>query len=601
MHSYIRLIKSAKGYIFTFLGAALCMVLLNILNGISLLSIVPIIDRVLNGAPIVLTTSIQLPFSAKVNALLDILNNINRFKLLWFISGFILGLYFIKGIFDYYKEVLMERMGQGVVRDMRGKIYAHVQDLSLDFIGKQRAGELVSRITNDVRWVQDGISRGLANTLSYFFELLLYLTFIVVIAWKLSLICLAAFVVLMVPIIKIGKLLRSLSAKGQAKMADISSLLFETISGMRVVKAFGMERYEEERFRKENKRYYGLMMKAIRRGAVLGPLVEFVGAVIAIGVLLFTVGYVIRGNLSLGWFGLYIGSLVAIIKPVKKISQMNPIIQRAVAAGDRIFNLLDVKPQVVEKPGTTELELFNDKIEFINVHFGYKGKDTVLKGINFEIKKGEVVAFVGPSGVGKTTLLNLIPRFYDPTEGRIEVDGHDIRNVTLLSLRRQLGIVTQETILFHDTVGANIAYGDKTKTIDEIIRASEMANAHHFIIQMPERYDTVIGERGFKLSGGEKQRIAIARAILKNPAILILDEATSALDTESERLVQDALNKLMRYRTVLVIAHRLSTIRQADNILVLKEGLIQQSGTHKELISQEGPYRSLYQMQFDQI
>lgn len=598
MHNYFRLIKSAKGYLLTFFGAIVCMLLLNILNGLSLISIVPIIDRVLNGAPIVLTTSIELPFSSKINALLEILNNVSRFKLLWFISGFIVVVYFIKGYFDYYKEVLMERMGQGAVRDMRGKIYTHLQDLSLDFIGKQRAGELVSRITNDVQWVRDGISRGMANTLSSLFELLLYLTFIVVIAWKLSLVSLIVFGILMIPVIKIGKLLRSLSAKGQAKMADISSLLYENISGMRVVKAFGMENYEEERFRGENKRYYGLMMKAIRRGAVLGPLVEFVGAVIAVGVLLLTVGYLIRGNLSLGWFGLYIGSLVAIIKPIKKISQMNPIIQRAAAAGDRIFGLLDVRPQVLEKPDALELGPFSDKIKLIDVHFGYKGKDTVLRGINIKIKRGEVVAFVGPSGVGKTTLLNLIPRFYDPTEGRIEIDGRDIRDVTFDSLRSQLGIVTQETILFNDTVGANISYGDHSRSAEEIERAAEMANAHHFIIQMPLGYDTVVGERGFKLSGGEKQRIAIARAILKNPAILILDEATSALDTESERLVQDALNKLMRNRTVLVIAHRLSTIQQADRILVLKDGRIKQSGTHKELISQEGLYKTIYKMQF---
>lgn len=598
MRTYTRLIKFSRSYIVSFIGAIVCMVLLNIMNGFSLLSIVPVVDRVLNGGPMVLTTSIKLPFSHKIGAFLEVINNIPRFHLLWYVSGFVLAVFFIKGFFDYYKEVLMEHMGQGVVRDLANKIYCHLQDLSLDYIGRQRSGELVSRITNDVRWIQDGISRGLANTLSSFFELLLYLSFIVVISWQLSILCLVIFIILMIPIIKIGKKLRRLSSQGQMKMADISSLLFETVSGIRIVKAFGMEKYEEERFRKENNLYYKLMMSIVKRSAVLGPLVEFIGALMVISVLLLTIKHVIKGYLSIGWFSVYVGSLVAIIKPVKKISQMNPLIQRAVAAGDRVYNLLDIKPQIVEVPDAVTLPPFNNNIRFIDVHFGYKDMDPVLKGIDLEVKKGQVLAIVGPSGVGKTTLVNLIPRFYDPIKGRIEIDGIDIRKVTLKSLRSQMGIVTQETILFNDTVRANISYGDPSRSMEEIIQASQMANAHNFIMQLPQGYDTVIGERGFKLSGGEKQRLAIARAILKNPPILILDEATSALDTESERLVQDAIGKLMKNRTVIVIAHRLSTIQEANVIVVLKGGRIVQQGTHDELVSQEGLYRTLYEMQF---
>jgi subfamily B ATP-binding cassette protein MsbA len=318
-----------------------------------------------------------------------------------------------------------------------------------------------------------------------------------------------------------------------------------------------------------------------------------------VGVLLLNIQRVINGDLTSGWFAVYIGSLVAIIKPVKKISQMNPIIQRAVAAGDRIYALLDVKPQVVEAQNAFSLPVFSELIRFSDVHFGYKGKDTVLKGIDFTINKGQVVAIVGPSGVGKTTLVNLIPRFYDPTGGNITIDGYNIKNVSLKSLRDQLGIVTQESILFNDTVRANIAYGDPSKNMDDIIRAAEMANAHNFIIQMPKGYDTVIGERGFKVSGGERQRLCIARAILKNPPILILDEATSSLDTENERLVQDAISKLMKHRTVIVIAHRLSTIQQANCIVVLKDGHIVQKGTHDELIAESGIYKTLYEMQFN--
>ena len=598
MRSYFRLIKLAKVYIFSFIGAIVCMAFLNILSGFGLLSLVPLVDRVLSGDPMVLTTSIKLPFPDKINALLNTINNVPRIQLLWYISGFILVLFLVKGIFDYYKETLMEHVGQGVVRDIRDIIYKHIQDLSLDFVGNQRSGELVSRITNDVRWVQDGIARGLANTLNSFFELLLYLSLLIIIAWKMSILCLVIFAILMIPIAKIGRLLRKLSTQGQEKMADISSLLFETISGIRVVKAFGMEKYEGNRFHRENALYYKLMMKAIRRGALLGPLVEFVGALLAITVLLLTVKLVISGQLSKGWFAVYIGSLVAIIKPVKKISQMNSIIQRAVAAGDRIYKLLDIKPRVKEVPEAVELPPFKDSIKFSNIDFAYENKEPLLKGINLEANKGQVIAIVGASGVGKTTLVNLIPRFYDPNKGKITIDGIDIKKITFNSLRAQLGIVTQETILFNDTVRANIAYGHPDRDIDEIIHAAKLANAHQFIEKMPDGYGTVIGERGFQLSGGEKQRLSIARAILKNPSILILDEATSALDTKSERLVQDAINKLMKHRTVFVIAHRLSTIQQSDCIVVLKDGQIIQQGTHKELIKREGLYKTLYEMQF---
>lgn len=597
MNSYFRMVKTAKGYTSTFVGAIVCLTLLNIFEGFSLFSLVPIIDRVFGGGKVIVTESVKLPLVPWMQSLLESINSIDRYHLLIYLGCFILVMFLIKGVFFYGKEVLMERIGQGVVRDVRNKIYQHLQDLSLDYSGTQRTGELVSRITNDVRWVQEGIARGLANTLDSFFKLLLYLTILFVIAWKLSLITIVVFGLLMIPIIKIGKLLRHLSSRSQEKMADLSSILFETISGMRVVKAFAMEDYENKRFQGENNRYYRLMIKTIRRGAVLGPLVEFVGAFIAIGILLLVAPTIIKGVISVGWFALYIGALVAVIKPVKKISQMNPIIQRATAASERIYDLLDTKPKITEIVGACEMPLFSKEIKYIAVDFGYPDKDVLLKNINIEIKKGQVIAFVGPSGVGKTSLLNLIPRFYDPVKGHIEIDGKDIRDVVIKSLRQQMGIVTQETILFNDTVRANIAYGDQNRDIDEIIRAAEMANAHNFVVSMPHGYDTVVGERGFQLSGGERQRIAIARAILKNPSILILDEATSALDTESERLVQDAINKLMRNRTVLVIAHRLNTIQRADCIYVLKDGSIVDQGKHSELIKREGPYQTLYRMQ----
>lgn len=597
MKNYFRVVRSAKKYTPTFIGALVCLTLLNVFEGFSLFTLVPIIDRVFGGGQVIITESIKIPLLPPVRFLLEIINQLDRYRLLVLLGIFVLTMFFLKGIFYYGEEILMERMGQGVVRNIRSKIYQHIQDLSLDYSGTKRTGELVSRITNDVRWVQEGIARGLANTLDSFFKLILYLTIIFVIACKLSLITLVVFGLLMVPIIKIGKLLRKISAKGQAKMADLSSLLYETISGMRIVKAFAMEDYEYRRFQSENNRYYQLMMKAIRRAAIVGPLVEFVGALVAVGILLIVAPTIISGTISIGWFALYIGALVAVMKPVKKISQMNPIIQRAAAASDRIYEILDTEPKILEVVGAQELSPINERIRFINMNFGYQGKEVLLKDINLDIKKGQLIAFVGPSGVGKTSLLNLIPRFYDPLSGRVEIDDIDIRYVTLRSLREQLGMVSQETILFNDTVWANIAYGEQSRDMAEVIRAAEMANAHHFIVQLPRGYGTVIGERGFNLSGGERQRIAIARAILKNPRILILDEATSALDTESERLVQDALDKLMKNRTVLVIAHRLSTVQQADCIYVLKDGRIIDGGRHQELIAREGPYRTLYQLQ----
>jgi len=379
-------------------------------------------------------------------------------------------------------------------------------------------------------------------------------------------------------------------------MADINSLLYETIIGARIVKAFNMEGYEIDKFNQVNRDYYRISMKSIKRTLLLGPATEFLGALAGIFVFFWGGREVIAGRLSFGVFGLFLGSLLSLIRPFKKLSQVNSLNQQATAAGVRIYEVLDTLTTVLERLKASELVGVKNSITFENVGFNY-GNQKILEDINLEVRKGEVVAIVGPSGVGKTTFVDLIPRFYDPIKGRVLIDGVDIRDFSLKSLRQQIGIVTQETILFNDTIKANIAYGEPKATQEDIEKASQSAHANDFIKHLPLGYDTVIGDRGMKLSGGERQRIAIARALLKNPPILILDEATSQLDLESERIVQEALNMLMQGRTVFLVAHRLFTVRNAQRIVVLNEGRIVEQGSHTTLINKEGLYKRLYQLQ----
>jgi subfamily B ATP-binding cassette protein MsbA len=394
----------------------------------------------------------------------------------------------------------------------------------------------------------------------------------------------------------VGKKLKKLSKSSQEKMADTNSILHETIIGARIVKAFNMEDYEIKKFNKVNNDYYRISMKSIKRTLLMSPATEILGCIA--GVIVFVLGgrEVIAGRISFGVFGLFIGSLLSTIRPFKKLSQVHSLNQQAVAASDRIHEVLDAKPSVAEAEAPKELTSFKQNIVFNDVWFSY-GDNQVLKGINLEVPYGSMLAVVGPSGTGKTTLLDLIPRFYDPRKGKITIDGVDIKDVSLKSLRHLIGIVSQETILFNDTIKANIAYGNLKASDEEIKRAAVQANAHDFISHMPQGYDSMIGDRGMRLSGGERQRIAIARALLKNPPILILDEATSQLDSESEHVVQEALDRLIQGRTVFVIAHRLSTVRNAHKIIVLYKGGIFESGTHSELMNKDGLYKKLNLMQ----
>jgi len=595
MNEYFKLLRFLKSHVGLLTLAGICMFFSAIFDGVSLSMIVPLADKVLTNKQIIVPN--KMPefvgnFLARVNAIPPI-------DLIKIIALTVLTIFILKGFFNFWQSYLMSDIGQRVIRDLRFMLYEKLQSLSLDYYSQKRSGELISRITNDVRVIENAISYGFTDLVYQSFQVVLFTFLIFFIYFKMALISLVLFPLVAVPMVQLGRKLRKLSRRSQEKMADINSLLLETITGVRVVKAFGMEDYETRRFGGQNKEFYKLTMKSIRRNLILNPLMEIIGALVGIMIFYWVGREVIAGKLSFGVFGLFLGSLLSLIRPFKKLSQVHIMNQQALAASTRIYEVLDTKPTIIDGPAAIELVEIKDKISFENVFFKYETEGgEVLKAVNLDIRVGQIVAVVGPTGGGKSTLVNLIPRFYDPLKGRITIDGKDLHDFTIKSLRSQIGIVTQETILFNDTVRANIAYGHLEATDKNIRQTAEKAFAHNFIMKLPQNYETVIGDRGFKLSGGEKQRIAIARAILKNPPLLILDEATSQLDSESERLVQEALDELMEGRTVVCIAHRLSTIKKADRIVVLHEGRIIGLGRHEDLLNDCPLYKKLYETQF---
>lgn len=595
---YSRLFKFLKPYVFLFVMAVICMLLFTLFSGFSIMTIIPMVDGVLSGNKLTFHTTVPFPGKEFLLRSLEYLNGFDRFQLLNIMVSFFFVITCLKVLFDYLQQVLMEIVGQNATRDVRILIYERIQYLSMDYFSKERVGVLMSRITNDVNVLLDLLSGRFATSLKDSMQIFLYMSIIVVIEWRLAVIALIILPFVIYPIIKVGKRIRKLSKQSQEQVGDLNSILQETFSGIRVVKAFSMEKYEIARFTDVARHFAKLMIKSVKREAFLGPLTEVAGIVLAIFVVYYGSRRVLNGTMSLGQFVLFLGSLVSMVKPIKVIAKLNVTIQRALAAGERVFEVIDAKSTVVEKENAADLAPLSKEVVFDHVWFGYKSDADVLMDINLTVRAGQIIAFVGASGVGKTTLVNLLPRFYDPTKGKISIDGHDLRDVSLMSLRKQMGIVTQETILFNDTIKNNIAYGHIETSFDKIVEAAKISNAHDFIMKLPQQYDTPIGDRGARLSGGEKQRITIARAILKNPAILILDEATSALDTESERLVQEALDKLMEHRTVFVIAHRLSTVQHADLIVVLDGGRIVELGKHDELLARGKVYKKYYDLQF---
>lgn len=581
--------------------AALCMIASSAFSGVSISMIIPLVDNIIAGKSIVIPQGVVLP--PIIKNLVDTANSMSPIQLLNRMMVIVMTLWLLKNFFEFCQTYLMNDVSQRVIRDVKNIIYQKLLMLSMDFYSENTTGKLMSRVTYDTAVIRDSISTGFTDLLYQPVQLFVYIGILLAIkayfsiSWILILISVLLFLLVIYPVAKIGKKLKSISRQSQEKMADITTTLQETISGVRIVKAFSMEDYEAKKFASQNDRFYKLTMKSVKRMAVVSPITEFVGMV-CVAIILWIAGKeILSGELSAGAFITFLASLLSVMRPVKRLTNVYSINQQALAAADRIFEILDKKPSVFERPDAIELPQIRDVVKFEHVFFKYANKE-VLKDINLEVRSGEIVAFVGPSGVGKTTLVNLIPRFYDVTKGRITIDGVDIRDCTLRSLMGQIGIVTQETILFNDTVWANIAYGSQKPRMDDIMKAAKIANAHDFIMKMPNGYDTVIGERGFKLSGGEKQRLAIARAVFKDPPILILDEATSQLDTESEILVQEAIDRLMKGRTVFVIAHRLSTIIHANSIYVLDDGCIVEKGSHMELIQKGGLYKKLHGMQF---
>lgn len=518
-------------------------------------------------------------------------------KILNFLPMALVLLFLLKGFFYYIYTVLLEKVGQGVIRDLRDQVFSHIHSLPISYFHQTPTGELISRVISDVTLIQYAVSQALVGIIKDLLQALCLLGVVFYMNWQLASFSMIFLLAAVIPIVLFGRLHRLYSNQSQQTMAQISNILHETIAGNRIVKAFCMESYEAGRFAKSVQQLFNIYINDAKVRNFSHALMELMGGIFVAFVIWYGGHQVLKGNSTPGTFFSFLTALVMIYEPIKSLSRVNSTIQQGMAAASRVFKILDTVPEIANRPGALPLPPLKNNIEFNNVTFSYDGKVKVLDNINLRIKRGECLALVGTSGAGKTSLVNLVPRFFEVDSGQLLIDGHDIRDISLASLRGQIAIVTQQTILFNDTVRNNIAYGEPDRPDDDIEEAARAAHAFDFIKQLPDGFDTVIGESGAKLSGGQQQRLSIARAILKDAPILILDEATSSLDTESEREVQKALENLMRDRTTLVIAHRLSTIRNADRIIVMQEGKIVEEGNHAELLNAAGVYEMLHSMQ----
>lgn len=512
----------------------------------------------------------------------------------------ILALFFARGFFYFGERYLMSYVGQKIVNDIREALYRHLQKLSLSYFDKRKTGNIMSNLTNDVTALQTAIAGNLISFVQEAVILIGSLGSMLLLYWKLTLLTLVIVPLVVFTIRFFGSRLRGAGHRVQGKMADITALLEESVSGIRIIRSFNREEFEIERFMEQNDSNFWALMSTVRLTALLTPFIQFFAAIAVTAIIWYGGMSVIDGEMTAGSLIAFLIYAINLANPVRRISEIYGDIQKSLAAADRVFETLDTEPDVKEKPDAIELPKVQGEICFNHVDFSYDEDHPALIDFNLDVKPGEVVALVGPSGAGKSTVTNLLPRFYDVTDGSITIDGTDIRDVTFSSLRQQIGLVPQETMLFNASIRENILYGRLDATDEEIELAAKAANAEEFILQLPQGYDTLVGDRGNSLSGGQRQRIAIARAILKDPRILILDEATSALDTESEKIVQVALERLMEGRTSIVIAHRLSTIRDADKIVVIDHGRIVEEGTHTELLNKGGLYAHLHAVQFNE-
>ena len=604
MKVFWRFFKYLKPYVKPLAAANFFMLLFVIFSLASIGLVMPFIDLLFNQSPEKLGTELSFSIlnlkewlSYQLN---EFVQSYSKLQLVTYLCILIIIVFLFKNLFSYLQTWFMSFVEQGIIRDIRLQLYTHFHKLSLSYFTEEKKGILISRIINDVQIIKDSM---IAVINSIFRDpplIIIFSAVLFIFNWKLTLLVFALLPVTGFILAKIGDSLKKRSIRSQERIADITSILDETFGAMRIVKAFGMENYEIERFREEEKKYFRLLTSLIRRRALASPITEFLG-VITISIILYFIGTQIvlgKSDMTPGAFFVFLGIFFQMMPSIKLFGQVFNSIQEGIAASERVFSILDTTPKIIDAPNAIEFKSFNKGIQFQNVSFKYEKSDLILNNINLEINKGEVLAIVGPSGAGKSSLVDLIPRFYDVTDGSILIDGIDIRIITMKSLRSFIGVVTQETILFNDTVKNNIAYGLQDVSPDKIIEAAKAANAHNFIQVLKDGYETVIGDRGTKLSGGERQRLSIARALLKNPPILILDEATSSLDTESEVLVQQAIERLMKGRTSIVIAHRLSTVQRANKIIVLSDGEIVEEGTHELLLSKLGLYHKLYNMQF---
>jgi len=613
MKTYFRILNYIKPYWKHLTASVIFSIFQALLNGASIYLAIPLLDTLFQQSGTVPVDSAKVSTNVQnlnwlsriVNDVIDYFKSIifsgNTSEILLKICILIIIAFLGKNMFGYLQSYYLAFVEQGMIRDLRNESYKHLHKLPMSYFKNEKTGNLISRITNDVNMVNTSVSAVFLNMIREPLTIMVFLGIAVSISWQLTLFSLIVLPFSLIIISYIGLILRKQSGLLQQKMADITTNLHETITGVKIVKAFGMEEYENKKFFTETQKYFKLVLRITRIRNISSPVTEFLSVIVGVVIIYFGAQLVIVDkSIKPSEFITFLFAIFQLMPPVKELSSVNNRIQESSAAAERIFEILDTEPKIKNIDSPISVNEFKEKITFDNVSFHYDdSEELILDGINLEVKRGSIIAIVGSSGAGKTTMVDLLPRFYDPTSGRILLDGIDIKNIRIEDLRRLMGIVTQETVLFNESVIKNIAYGLENCDKEKVIEAAKAANAHNFILDLPNGYDTIIGEKGTKLSGGQRQRLSIARALLKNPPIMILDEATSSLDNESEVLVQEAIERLMQDRTTFVIAHRLSTIRNSDRIVVLDKGKIVQDGKHDELLSDEnGIYRKLYELQF---